>query len=197
MAEASLRQPMRLLAYGLMPNHFHFVLWPVGDHDISKWMHWLMTSYVSRYRRHDGLRGHLWQGRFKPFAVQDDDHLLTVIRYVERNPMRAHLVDSATAWAWSSLGCPPPDVLNPSAHAGPVARGAHWLAHVEQPLTDAERVAVRRSVARETPFGTPAWTEMTASVLGLESTLREAGRPATRSPSGSASTSAQVASAAW
>ncbi len=143
-----------------------------------------MTSYVSRYRRHDGLRGHLWQGRFKPFAVQDDDHLLTVIRYVERNPMRAHLVDSATAWACSSLGCPPPDVRTPALPRRPRRAGAHWLAHVEQPLTDAERVAVRRSVARETPFGTPAWTEMTASVLGLESTLREAGPPRHAEPIG-------------
>jgi len=62
MAEASLRQPMRLVAYCLMPNHFHFVLWPVGDHDISNWMHWLMTSYVSRYRRRYGLQGHLSLG---------------------------------------------------------------------------------------------------------------------------------------
>ena len=156
-----------------------------------------MTSYVSRYRRHYGLRGHLWQGRFKPFAIQDDDHLLTVIRYVERNPIRANLVNSATAWAWSSLGSPPPEVRTPALHAGPVARGANWLAHVEQPLTEAELVAVRRCVARGTPFGTPAWTEITASVLGLESTLRQAGRPATRCPLGSASTSAHVASASW
>ena len=125
MAEASLRQPMRLLAYGLMPNHFHFVLWPVGDHDISKWMHWLMTSYVSRYRRHDGLRGHLWQGRFKPFAVQDDDHLLTVIRYVERNPMRAHLVDSCDCLGLVISGVSAAGRANPSAARRPRrARGS-------------------------------------------------------------------------
>ncbi len=81
-----------------------------------------MTSYVSRYRRHYDLRGHLWQGRFKPFAIQDDDHLLTVIRYVERNPIRAYLVNSATAWAWSSLGSPPPEVRTPALYASPVAR---------------------------------------------------------------------------
>ena len=74
MAEAECHQKMRLLAYCLMPNHFHLVLWPVGDRDISRWMHWLTTTQANHYRRRYGGIGHLWQGRFKPFPIQHDDH---------------------------------------------------------------------------------------------------------------------------
>src|SRR5438093_3976224 len=95
--------PMRLLAYCLMPNHFHLALWPVGDGDLSRWMHWLMTVHVRRYHRHYHSDGHVWQGRFKAFPIQEDDHLRAVLRYVERNPLRAGLVRRAEDWPWSSL----------------------------------------------------------------------------------------------
>ena len=62
----------------------------------------LMTSHVRRYHRHYGSSGHVWQGRFKSFPVQDDDHLLTVVLYVEGNPARAGMVKSARDWQWSS-----------------------------------------------------------------------------------------------
>jgi putative transposase len=76
-----------------MPNHFHLVLWPRGDGDLSRWMQWLLTSHVRRYHRHYGGSGHVWQGRFKAFPVQKDRHLLIALRYVERNPVRAGLVE--------------------------------------------------------------------------------------------------------
>lgn len=87
----------------LVPNHFHLVLWPRGDGDLSRWMQWLMTSHVRRYDRHYQGSGHVWQGRFKAFPIEKDEHLLTVLRYVERNPLRANLVDHAEDWLWSSL----------------------------------------------------------------------------------------------
>ena len=102
-AEASLRQPMRILAYCLMPNHFHLVLWPRHDGDISRWVHWLLTTHVRRYQKHYHSSGHVWQGRFKSFPIQEDDHLRVVLRYVERNPLRAGLVERAEDWGWSSL----------------------------------------------------------------------------------------------
>src|SRR5271157_2038460 len=69
MAEASLRHPMRVLAYCLMPNHFHLILWPARDGDLSRWMHWLLTTHVRRYQRHYHSSGHIWQGRFKAFPT--------------------------------------------------------------------------------------------------------------------------------
>ena len=93
---------MRLLAWCLMPNHFHLVLWPHGDGDLSRWMQWLLTSHVRRYHRHYHGSGHVWQGRFKAFPIEEDEHLWTVLRYVERNALRANLVRRAEDWPWSS-----------------------------------------------------------------------------------------------
>src|SRR6266545_584478 len=172
--------PMRVLAYCLMPNHFHLVLWPHADGDLSRWMHWLTNAHVRRYHQHYHSSGHLWQGRFKAFPIAEDEHLLTVLRYVERNPVRAELVTRAEQWSWSSLlwrsgalGAQLPTYL----HAGPVARPADWVAWVNEALTDAELERVRRSVKRGRPYGPDAWAAQTAKRLGLEATLRPQGRP--------------------
>jgi putative transposase len=79
-AEATVRIPMRILADCLMSNHFHLALWPYHDGDLSRWMHWLLTTHVRRYLRHYGSSGHVWQGRFKAFPAQEDEHLLVVLR---------------------------------------------------------------------------------------------------------------------
>src|SRR3990172_7915988 len=100
--EACERLPMRVLAYCLMPNHFHLALWPHGDGDLGRWMQWLLTAHVRRYHRHYGSSGPVWQGRFKAFPIQQDEHLLTVLRYIEANPLRARLVKRAEDWRWSS-----------------------------------------------------------------------------------------------
>jgi len=120
--EARLRFPtMRLLAYVLMSNHFHVALWPTGDGDLGRWIHWVMTAHVRRYLKHDHSSGHVWQGRFKAFPVQEDEHLLTVVRYIERNPLRAGLVGRAEGWRWSSLHALARGVLSPLLDPGPVS----------------------------------------------------------------------------
>ncbi len=174
MGEAGLRVPMRVVAYCLMPNHFHLVLWPRTDGDLSRWMHWLLTTHVRRYLGHYGHSGHVWQGRFKAFPIQQDEHLLTVIRYVERNPLRAGLVERAQDWKWSSLG---PNAEGPARDPGPVPRGADWSEFVNTPMTEAEVAAIRFSVRRDRPYGSDAWTTETTGLLGLEYSLRPRGRP--------------------
>ena len=87
LAEAQQRLPMRLLAYCLMPNHWHRVLWPFGDGDLSRFLAWLTHTQRWHADRHTTGSGHLYQGRFKSFLVQTDAHLLTVCRYVERNAL--------------------------------------------------------------------------------------------------------------
>ncbi len=89
-----------------MPNHFHLVLWPYEDGDLSNWMQWLLTTHVRRYHRMYGTSGHVWQGRFKAFPIQQDEHLFVVMRYVERNALSAQLVTSAEDWRWSSVHAP-------------------------------------------------------------------------------------------
>jgi putative transposase len=151
---ACARLPMRVSAYCLMPNHFHFVLWPFGDGDISRWMHWLLTCHVRRYHCIHGTDGRIWQGRFKAFPIEQDDHLLRVLRYVERNPLRATLVARAEQWPWSSLRLRHTALY---ADSTPVRVPKDWLGIVNRPETQAELDALRRSVNRERPFGTTTW----------------------------------------
>ena len=89
-----------------MPNHFHLVVQPATVAALSGFMQWWMTSHVRRYHRHYRSHGHVWQGRFKIFPLQQDGHLLTVLRYVLRNPVHAGLVEQAVQWPWSSLRVP-------------------------------------------------------------------------------------------
>jgi putative transposase len=170
------KRPMRVLGYCLMPNHFHLVLWPSGDGDLGTWMQWLMTSHVRRHHRHYHSSGHVWQGRFKAFPIEEDDHLRVVLRYVERNPLRAGLVERAEDWPWSSLrpaAAATPGWLDP----GPAPRGEGWSDEVNRVEDDGQLARLRRSVDRGAPFGSEAWATGAADRLGLESSLRARGRP--------------------
>jgi putative transposase len=177
LAEARRRAPMRIVGYCLMPNHVHLVLWPRIDDALGAWMQWLLTTHV---RRHHGVHrtgGHVWQGRYKSFPVESDAHLVAVLRYVEANPVRARLVESAVDWPWSShrrdAAILPPD-------APPVTLPADWTAYVDAPQPSAEIAGVRTSVGRGAPYGRPNWVHRTAEILGLASALRPRGRPPTR-----------------
>jgi putative transposase len=190
LGEAIARFEMRLLAYCIMPNHFHFVVWPREDGDLSRFMRWVTLTHTQRWHAYHQTAGsgHLYQGRFKSFPVQGDEHFLTLCRYVERNPVRAGLVTSAEEWRWGSLwryraGRKAPDgpVLTP----WPVERPKNWLRRVNTPLSPAEEEAMRQSIRRSQPFGSPEWQSETATRLGLESTFRPRGRPRKNAEKGS------------
>ena len=174
--DACARLPVDILGYCLMPDHFHLVLRPRANGDLGRWMQWLLTAQARRYHRHSGTSGHVGQGRFQAFPIQDDDHLATVLRYVERNALRADLVARAEAWAWSRL----PGWLgrDPLVWRGePPIRDPDWLARVNEPLSVGDLHRLRRAVSRGRPFGDEAWTRATAERLGLGSCLRPRGRP--------------------
>ena len=177
MRRACDRLSMRILAWCLMPTHFHLVLNPYDDGDLGRWMHRLLTRHVQRHRRRYDTEGRIWQGRFKAPPIQQDNHLLTVLRYVERNPLRAGLVKRAEDWPWSSLPrriyALPDDLLSPS----PVPLPENWIDFVNQPLTASELEEVRRCTRREIPYGDPAWTKGTAERLTLNAAPRRRGRP--------------------
>ncbi|MBI1917920.1 MAG: transposase [Planctomycetes bacterium] len=177
LADVCREVPLRPLAYCLMPNHFHLVLWPKGDTDLGRGMQWLLTTHVRRYHEHYHSSGHVWQGRFKAFPLEQDEHLLTVLRYVERNPLRAGLVKRAEDWPWSSLHGRAAGVPKAFLSLGPMPLPKDWLGFVNAALTDAELDRLRRSVARGTPFGADCWVRETAARLGLEASLRPRGRP--------------------
>ncbi len=162
-----------------MPNHFHLVAWPRRDGDLSRWMQWLMTSHVRRYHRYYDSSGHVWQGRFKAFPIQSDGHLLTVMRYVERNPVRAKTVPvrKAQNWLWSSAGNPPTKFPPVKLHGGPVLRRRNWLDWVNQPPGEAELDAMKVCISRGRPYGEELWQKRIVKRLGLESTMRPRGPP--------------------
>ena len=179
--EALARMDMRVLSYCLMPNHWHLVLWPRRDGDLSKFMGWLTLTHTQRWHAHHHTvgTGHLYQGRFKSFPVQDDEHFLTVCRYVERNALRANLVKRAEDWTWGSLWhrLERNDYGKSVLSEWPVPSPRQWRQHVNQPQTDAEVAALRRSVNRGAPFGDSDWTKRIVKRLGLEVTIRPRGRP--------------------
>mgnify|MGYP001385330822 CR=1 FL=1 len=181
LVETQERVGMRILAYCLMPNHWHLVLWPRREGELSSFMRVLTLTHTQRwhaYRRSAGS-GHLYQGRFKSFIVQEDGHLLAVCRYVERNAARAGLVERAEQWRWGSLwrykyGDQKAKSL---MCAWPVKRPRNWVQWVNQPEGDAELDCLRQSVKRGSPFGGAQSVRRVAGRVGLESTLRPRGRP--------------------
>jgi putative transposase len=178
------KRPMRILGYCLMPNHWHFTLWPEKDGDLGRFMQRLTVTHVTRWQKHYNMvgYGHVYQSRFKSFPVESDEHFYQVNRYVERNALRANLVDRAEDWPYGSLwiGERGTEEHRAMLSAWPLPKPKKWKDYVNQPASEAELEALRRSVARGTPYGKSAWIESTARKLGLESTLRKPGRPKAR-----------------
>ncbi|MFT5042912.1 MAG: putative transposase [Hyphomicrobiaceae bacterium] len=184
LAEALAIHQVQLFGYLLMPNHYHLVLRPLVDGEMSRFMGWVSGTHTMRYHAHyrtSGM-GHVYQQRYKSFPIQDDGHFFVVCRYVERNALRANLVKRAEQWQWSSLWRwmqkpePEPKLLSP----WPLPRLPKWVARVNEPLTENELKAVRLSANRGRPLGDEGWVESTALRLNLESTMRPRGRPRVR-----------------
>jgi putative transposase len=177
---------VELFSYQLMSNHYHLVLRPRVDGEMGRFMSWIGGTHTMRYHAHyhtSGM-GHVYQQRYKSFPIQDDDHFLVVCRYVERNALRAGLVDRAEDWCWGSLWRwlqkpePAPTLLSP----WPLPRLPGWLARVNECLTKQELDAVRLSAQRGKPLGDEGWVQSIAERLNLESTIRPRGRPRVRFP---------------
>jgi putative transposase len=181
LGEAHAQTRVRIAAYCLMPNHWHLLLWPKADGELSDVLRWLTVTHTQRWHAHRQTAGTgpVYQGRFKSFPVQTDEYFLTVARYVERNALRAKLVDRAEAWQWSSLWRRVQGDAKLTAWLSewPVDRPRNWVSRVNQPETAAELEALRTSVQRGRPFGSETWVTRTATRLGLEPTLRPRGRP--------------------
>lgn len=175
LAQACARVAMRLLAYCVMPNHWHLVVWPRRDGDLSRFMNWLTLTHTQRWHqhRHTVGDGHVYQGRFKSFPVETNEYLLTVCRYVERNPIRAGLVARAEQWQWSSAGTHG----SVPFHVWPMERPVDWFHWVNEGETNEQLRMVRRSVTKGQPFGNPTWVETMVAQWNLGATLRERGRP--------------------
>ena len=180
--EAHARFPIPILAWCILSNHWHFVTFPEDDGLLTQFFRWLTLTHAMRWRvshRTVGL-GPLYQGRFKSFIVEDDDlHLLTILRYTERQALSAGLVKRAEQWRWSSLwtrlhGSPQmKSILAP----WPVDRPRNWTSQVNAAVTQRELERIELSMKRQRPYGDDAWIDRTARRFDLQYTLRNEGRP--------------------
>ncbi len=173
LVEAKEKYNMRILAYCLMPNHFHLVLYSNKDGDIQKFMQWVTLTHTQRWHIQNGTvgSGHLYQGRYKSFIIEKDKHLLSVIRYVERNPLRAKLVKKAENWSFSSLS------KTKLISEWPIDKPKNHISFVNIPLTEKEEYNIRYSVNRGKPYGSDKWSNKIIREYDLISTTRDRGRP--------------------
>ena len=179
------RKPFELYGYCLMGNHIHLLLRPQAE-PISRIMQSLLVSHTQRYHRHHQSGGHVWQGRFKSPVIQDDDHLLAVLRYIEANPLRARMTELAGDYRWSSfaahgLGKSDPLLDRVEAYEAlavqRAARLRRWSAYVHQTPDEAELSSIRRSSDTGLPLGDRGWVERLSKRLHLDLTIRPRGRP--------------------
>jgi putative transposase len=172
---------MRILAYTILPNHFHLVLHPKKDGDLTVFMQRVSNTHTRKVHaltKTNGA-GHLYQGRYKSFLVESNEYLLTLIKYVERNPVRAKLVQKCEDWQWGSsyrrihgtvkekklLNILPTDL--PSNYR-------RWINTNEDKKV---LESIRGSVSKSIPYGGETWLEKMVAVHNLHSTLRSPGRP--------------------
>lgn len=181
LVEAKERSDMRILAYCLMPNHWHLVLYPRKDGDLQAFMAWLTMTHTQRWHAKHGTigSGHLYQGRYKSFLVQTNEYFLQLCRYVERNPLRARLVKKAEEWKWSSLARRErgSDEQKKLLSAWPEDIPEGYVKWVNMRESDEELAKIRYSVNKGTPYGSELWTARMVKKFDLFPTLRSPGRP--------------------
>jgi putative transposase len=171
----------RILSYCIMPNHWHMVLYPKEDGNLSSFMRWITNTHTRRWHvSHKTIGyGHLYQGRYKSFPVETDTYLLQLIRYVERNPLRAKLVRKAENWKWSSLykrayGTEKEKNL---LSEWPIEVPENYISFINNPQTTSELESIRYSIIKNKPYGDSTWAEEISHQLGIEQVLRSPGRP--------------------
>lgn len=180
LSEGLAKIPMRLTGYCLMSNHWHLLLWPYNDGDLSAFMHWVTMTHTQRWHAvHNTVgTGHLYQGRFKSFPIESEYYYLTALRYIESNPLRAGLVESSSDWIWSSLAIRRGVAKESVAiSAGPVELPDNWAGLVDILPWEDDVGKIERCIRRGTPLGRDDWAQQTAENLLLTSTLRPRGRP--------------------
>ncbi len=141
----------------------------------------LTVTHVTRWQRHKRQvgHGHVYQGRFKSYPVSSDEYFYQVVRYVERNALRARLCKRAEHWRWSSLWRRQSGTAEQHKLVSewPLPAPSRWASLVNEVQTEAEIQALRKCVNRGQPFGPESWIDQCVRKLDLESTIRPRGRP--------------------
>lgn len=173
-------------AYALMGNHIHLLVTPASGSDLSRAMRLLNQRYVGAFNRRHGRTGTLWESRFRSCLVQTDGYLLTLYRYIDLNPVRAAIVDSAERYPWSSaranLGlaadtCVSPHPLYLALGADVAARANGYGDWLRTSIPDEELAAIRAHVQQERALGSERFRDMVARTLNRPVAVRLRGRP--------------------
>jgi putative transposase len=154
LARALEERPIPLLAFSLMPNHFHMLLWPSTPNQVSSFVQWFCATHATRHHQARGTRGRgaVYQSRFKAAPVNSETHFYRVARYVERNAMRANLVPRAEIWPWGSASLTRLDVGIELA-PWPVAKPPHWVHFLNDTEPPGDLAFIRHQTARGEPIG--------------------------------------------
>jgi putative transposase len=157
--EGRARTEIQILAYCVMPNHFHLLTRTTKPNQLSDFMKWFQLTHAKRWHGHRGSRGigAVYQGRFRAVPVQHDTHFLVAARYVERNPLRAGLVERAEDWPWSSLRQRCSNSHLVTLDEWPILPPANWVQLVNEIAADRDLESVRRCIRNGTPFGNKTW----------------------------------------
>jgi putative transposase len=179
--EAKEMTGMHILAYCIMPNHWHLVLQPQNDGDLGLFMHRLTNTHT----RHVHVKtetigsGHLYQGRYKSFMVESDSYLLTLIKYVERNPVRANLSSLCEDWQWGSAWrrIHGNEEQKKLLDESPTPLPQDYQTWINTSDKEDDLKTIRHSLNKGVPYGREKWVDVMVTKYHLESSVRSVGRP--------------------
>lgn len=171
----------QLLAYCIMPNHWHLLLKTNNDGELAQFMGWVANTHTRKWHsmKETTGQGHLYQGRYKSFICQDNEYFITLARYIERNALKANLVKKAEAWKWSSIwrrthkNSKKRKILS----EWPIDIPKNYISFLNTPQTEEEQNSIENSIKRNSPFGETDWTQTIIKKFKLQSTIKPIGRP--------------------
>lgn len=172
------RWHVKILSWCLMPNHVHLVMSPSTEDGLALAVGETHRRYTLHVNGREGVRGHLFQERFHSYPIETDTHLLAVVRYVERNPLRAGFVRAPEDYPWCSarhriLGTPDPLLSTPL----PLSIEAPWKEFLSLSETSDELGNLRIHSRTGRPLGTPEWLHRLEDLTHRKLTPRKRGWP--------------------
>ena len=158
---------VEIFAYCLMPNHVHLIAVPESEESLKQAIGEAHRRYTRAVNFREGWRGHLWQGRFASY-IMDFYHLLTAVRYVERNPVKAGLVSQPGQWPWSSAAAHIAGRDDALVRVAPMLETVRedWSAYLAAPVDDSEVETLRRHERTGRPLGSESFVAHLETMLG-------------------------------
>jgi putative transposase len=184
--DACRKHAIQVHAFVLMDNHFHLLLTSPLPGALSRAIRSVGQSYVQAFNYRHARCGALWQGRFKSCLVETQRYLLTVMRYIELNPVRAAITASAQDYRWSSvhthLGLASDPLITPhplylALGSTPDERCKAYRVWLEEGVADDDILRIRQHINQERALGDGRFQHMVEETLGRPATCRPRGRP--------------------